>query len=105
MDRYARLDSGTLSLASGNAICRGADALVSRMAGDANGPVFHLQGHHQPRPIALDGTEAERLCWRLLATLAGNGAAGEVLPITVHHGGTVMKARFTLPKAFGRYER
>lgn len=99
LDRYARLDSGTLSLASGECdLAAALDALVSRMAGDANGPVFHLQGHHQPCPIALDGTEAERLCWRLLATLAGNGAAGEVLPITVHHGGTVMKARFTLPK-------
>jgi signal transduction histidine kinase len=67
LDRYARLDSGTLSLASGECdLAAALDALVSRMAGDANGPVFHLQGHHQPCPSLWMGRRQNGsvgVCW------------------------------------------
>lgn len=99
LDRYARLYSGTLALAAGECdLAATLDALAARLRGLENGPVFRLQGHERPCPVALDGTETERLCWRLLATLAGNGAAGEVLPIAMAEAKGAFVARFTLPQ-------
>lgn len=100
LDRYARLDSGTLTLAGGECdLAAALEALVSRFQGDEQGPRFTLSGHGQASPVALDGTEAERLCWRLLATLAGNGAAGEILSVTLERRRGAVQAAFTLPQA------
>lgn len=100
LDRYARLESGSLALARGECdLAAALDVLVSRLASDERGPALRLEGHERPCPVALDGTEAERLCWRLLATLAGNGKAGEAMPIRLEHRGDAVLADFALPQA------
>lgn len=100
LDRYARLESGSLALARGECdLAAALDVLVSRLASDARAPALRLEGHERPRPVALDGTEAERLCWRLLATLAGNGKAGEPMAIRLEHRADTVLAGFTLPQS------
>lgn len=86
LDRFAKLDSGAMDIALGE--CDLGECLAATVArllpidGSA-GAHFRYAGPSHPLPVALAAIEAERLCWRLLATLAGNAAADEVLPVSL----------------------
>lgn len=81
LDRLVRLDGGALSLESG----------ACDLAAIVGMTVAQLQPYTDKResgfaleqegtvPAAMERSEAERLVWRLLATLAGAAAPGEVL--------------------------
>ncbi|MDG6078602.1 sensor histidine kinase [Erythrobacter litoralis] len=97
LDRLARLETGALDLDEG----------TSDFAGIVRDQVAQLQNVLAPRVARLDARfesetatiaiasgEAERMAWRLLATLAGATAAGEriALDLSVHDGRIDFKA-------------
>ena len=87
LDRLARLETGALDIAPGEADL---PALVRRMTQQL-APVLagrdaSLTLAENPSPtllLAIDEDEAEALLWRLLATLAGHCAPDEALAITL----------------------
>lgn len=97
LDRLARLETGALDIASGEADL---PALLRRMTDQlglvlsARGAGFALaEDRGETMLAAMDDEEAEALLWRLLATLAGQCGAGEVLTISltaVFDGPTVL---------------
>jgi two-component system OmpR family sensor kinase len=85
LDRLARLETGVLDIAPGQADLA---ALVRRMTEQlaavltARGAGLALAGDRaETLLLAIDEDEAEALLWRLLATLAGHCAADEMLAI------------------------
>jgi hypothetical protein len=102
LDRFAKLDSGAMDIAPGE--CDLGECLATTVARllpteGAAGAHFRFAGPSHPLPVALAAIEAERLCWRLLATLAGNAGADEVLPVTLTLAGTEAMVRLALPKS------
>lgn len=84
LDRLVKLDSGALELESGE--CDLADIAIATVRQldpymAQRGAGFAFEAAEGTFGIALASVEAERLVWRLLATLAGATAAGEVLRI------------------------
>lgn len=102
LDRLARLETGALDLEPGE----------SDFAAIARHQVAQLQTVLSPRvaridadlgmaraPLALDPAEAERLAWRLLATIAGAVAAGETVTLTLSSNDEQVELAAQLPTA------
>ena len=102
LDRLAKLETGDLDLEKGDA----------DFAAIARKQVAQLQPVLSPRvarfdadlgegraPIGLSQGEAERLAWRLLATLAGTLAAGETVSLKMQTGLEQVEFALTLPAA------
>ena len=102
LDRLARLETGALDLDPGE----------SDFAAIARHQVAQLQTVLSPRvarfdaeladtraPLALDAAEAERLAWRLLATLAGAVSAGEAVALMLTNSGDHVELSAQLPAA------
>lgn len=100
LDRLAKLETGSLELEAGDA----------DFAAIARKQVAQLQPVLSPRvarfdtdlgegraPIALSAAEAERLAWRLLATIAGTLSAGEAVAIKMETGGEQVEFALSLP--------
>ncbi|WP_068080773.1 sensor histidine kinase [Novosphingobium rosa] len=86
LERFARLDSGAMELASG--ACDMAECLtvaLARLAPQARARGLHmaLAGAEAIVPVALPALEAERLVWRLLAALSSHAVAGEQLTVSL----------------------
>jgi signal transduction histidine kinase len=86
LERFARLDSGAMELASG--ACDMAECLkaaLARLAPQAKARGLHLAlaGGEDIMPVALPALEAERLIWRLLAALSSHAVAGERLTVSL----------------------
>lgn len=82
LERLVKLDSGALALDSGECdLLRVIEATIAQLDGfnAARRSGLELDCEEDALPIALAQAEAERLVWRLLATLAGASAPGEVL--------------------------
>lgn len=82
LERLARLETGAMEPESGE--CDFADVLAATIVQleaftGPRGSGFSLRLEEEQPPIALARGEAERLIWRLLATLAAAAAPGEVL--------------------------
>ena len=56
-------------------------------------------GHPGVLPVPLDAAEAERLCWRLLATIAGVAAPGEKLKVRLRRKRQTIRLTIDLPGA------
>lgn len=101
LDRLARLETSAIELEPGETdlteLCRQtsnqlAQVLATRLAGlDFSG------GDWTPQIIAIDTETAEALIWRLLATLGGACAAGEMLNGSVVGDGDFAKLEVELP--------
>ena len=102
LERLARLETDTLELEPGS----------SDFARILKTQVTHLQGVLQPKvarieadlgdrtaPVALAETEAERLAWRLLATLAGSVGAGETIRIELLAQAQCLRLAAEIPAA------
>lgn len=104
LERLARLDSGTLPLDAG--ACDLGEVLGATVA--------QLKAFSQPRrsgftvdidpepataglPVAIAQSEAERLIWRLLATLAGAAAPGEMLKLRARQRDGAARVSVRLP--------
>ena len=102
MDRLARLDSGAMTLDPGT--CDMA-AVTQMLIGQLNAHLgqrssgFDLALDPGVLPVALDASEAERLCWRLLATIAGVAAPGERLKVRLRRKRQTIRLTIELPGA------
>jgi hypothetical protein len=104
LERFARLDGGAMDLAGGRSelasgqcdLAECVAATLARLAPQAQtrGVVLTQSGLPQA-PIALPVVEAERLIWRLLATLSTHAVTGEVL--TMHLAQTRDRVMLDLP--------
>lgn len=107
LERLARLDSGALAFDPG--ACDLADVITATVA--------QLAAFSQPRrsgfvvemesaalPAATDRAEAERLIWRLLATLAGAAAPGEIIRLRARSRDGAVRVSVRLPAALAARE-
>lgn len=84
LDRLARLESGALELDEGSSDIAGILAALIDQIRPALLPrssEINLSGAGQPTVVPLNRNDAERLCWRLMATLAGEASAGEEIGV------------------------
>lgn len=101
LDRLVKLDSGALELESGD--CDLAALVAMTVAqlepyGAQRNSGFALE-QSGVLPVAMAWTEAERLVWRLLATLAGATAPGEVLKLRTRQHGDMARLTLRMPQS------
>lgn len=82
LDRLARLEGGALQLDTGSSelgplLTQTVNRIQPFSAPRKSGFAVHIKD--EPLLVAMDGRDAERLVWRLLATLAASAAPGEIL--------------------------
>ena len=102
LDRLARLDSRTLELETGE--CDLAEIITATVARlqphtTARESGFDLQLCEEPALVPLARIEAERMVWRLLATLAAAAAPGENLRLRLRARGGHIRLKVQLPAA------
>jgi two-component system, OmpR family, sensor kinase len=100
LERLVRLDSGTLELEPGEAdfagiVRRTAAHLDNHTAGRGAG--FDSEIDSGPLPVALAEPEAERIAWRLLATLAGAAGPEERLRLRLRRRRGMARLTVRLP--------
>lgn len=102
LERLARLDSGAMDLEPG--LCDLGDIAVATAARlrphtYARRIFFDVQLGEGPLTVPIAPLEAERLLWRLLATLAGAASPGERLRLRLRRRGDQVRVRLQLPAA------
>ncbi|NBC38067.1 sensor histidine kinase [Novosphingobium sp. FSY-8] len=101
LDRFAKLASGAMELTAGTSdFAEALRATVARLQpqGAAQGPRLTLvEAGAATAPVALDPIEAERLCWRLLATITGNAGAQEEIALRLERAGDAVYLTCALP--------
>jgi len=108
LDRLARLDSGGIALATDGcdlgAIAKATVAQLQAFTGPrSSGFAIETEGDATIE-AALGNADAERLVWRLLATLAASSAPGEILAVNLaQHDGMALMA-LELPAALAALE-
>ena len=109
LERLARLQSGKQELETGD--CDFAAVLVATVDQlghftGARGSGFALvMDSDGPLAIALAREEADRLAWRLLATLAGAASPGEILKLRVMRRGEMAVLAMQLPASLALPEQ
>ena len=102
LDRLVKLDSGAMTLEPGACdLAPILSATIARLAA-YSGPRrsgFTLDGGDAALPVAFAQEEAQRLLWRLLATLAGAAAPGEVLRLRARRRADGVRLTMRLPAA------
>ncbi len=102
LDRLAKLDSGAMELETGETdLASLLEATISQLSAHTapRGSGFSLRIRGDVAQIGLDRTEAERIVWRLLATLAGVSASGEILRLNLETAGEALRLELNLPAA------
>jgi two-component system, OmpR family, sensor kinase len=107
LERLARLDSGAMELDEGEAdlaavLHTTVDQLGAHTAQRGSG--FALKAEADILPVALARLEVERIVWRLLATLAGVAAPGEVLKLKLRGRGNMARLDLALPGVLSRLD-
>ncbi|MFC4296212.1 sensor histidine kinase [Novosphingobium tardum] len=101
IERLVKLETGRNEDMGG--VCDLA-AITQRLVGQL-GPTLDQRGihiafsHPASLPASLDPDEAERLVWRLVATLAGAAQQGETLAVDGSRDRGIITIRFALPTA------
>lgn len=104
LERLARLQTGVIRPEPGACdFAAVAAAAVARLQPqvEARGAKLSLAGPGVPLFVALTQPEAERLCWRLIATLASAAASGEELILRLTGNTSAMELACPLPAALG----
>lgn len=102
LDRLAKLDSGAMELEPGETdLANLLETTVSQLSTHTapRGSGFSLRIRGEAAQIGLERTEAERIVWRLLATLAGVSASGEILRLSLEPAGEWLRLDLNLPAA------
>ncbi|OCC24946.1 hypothetical protein MB02_05735 [Croceicoccus estronivorus] len=100
LDRLARLESGALELDEGSSDLA---AVLSKLAGQLSpalrprGGSINVWGAEDPAMVPLTQDDAERLGWRLLATVAAEASPAEEIDLHVVHEGTRVMFVVELP--------
>ncbi|HEX7752831.1 MAG TPA: histidine kinase dimerization/phospho-acceptor domain-containing protein [Novosphingobium sp.] len=107
LDRLARLDSGAHEMELGESdlvvvFSETAQRLQGFAAARDGG--FELRVEDATLPVALTQGDAERLAWRLLATLAGAAAPGETLRLRLRRRGAEARVSLDLPASLAQSE-
>src|SRR5690606_15238351 len=100
IDRLARLESGALRLDEGQSDFRNAVAGIQRRLDGVLRPRsarIDLAVRGGPFVVAMEETDALQLAWRVLATLAGALAPGEVIDVVLTGDGAEMTIEADLP--------
>ena len=100
LDRLARLESGALELDEGQCDIAAILAMLTEQIRPALLPrssEITVTGTEGPLPVPMAAHDAERLCWRLMATLAGEASAGEEIALHVTHQETGALIAIDLP--------
>lgn len=103
LDRLAKLESAAMELDAGEADMAG---LFTAMAAQleahlrSRSSAFTVWGNDEPALVPLAMPEAEKLAWRLMATLAGAVTAGEQLDLHIVREAERAVFAFELPVAF-----
>ena len=102
IDRLARLESGVLAPVAGRSDMRDvASQLLQRLEGvlRPRSARIELWLNGAAFAIGLDEAEAQQLAWRMLATLAGALAPGEVIDLKLASDGEYLSLTADLPVA------
>jgi len=107
LERLARLESAAMALEPGE--CDLAEVFAATAAQLAThtgqrGSGFRIDTPAAPAPVALARLEAERLAWRLLATLAGTAAPGEALDLSITARDGLCRIAAALPESLARLD-
>ncbi|NCU12300.1 MAG: HAMP domain-containing histidine kinase [Sphingomonadaceae bacterium] len=107
LERLARLDSGAMDLDEGEAdlaavLTTTVEQLGAHTAQRGSG--FALKAESASLPVALARLEVERIVWRLLATLAGVAAPGEVLKLKLRERDGMARLDLNLPGVLGKLD-
>ena len=102
LERLARLESGAMELDQGESdlasLTAGTVAQLSAHTASRNSG-FALKQDDAVLPVALERLELERIVWRLLATLAGTSAPGELLKLRLRAKDGLVRLDVALPAA------
>ncbi|MBC2668626.1 HAMP domain-containing histidine kinase [Novosphingobium piscinae] len=102
LERLARLDSAAMVPETGTSDLAAVLSALMRQLEPFTAPRhsgFVYTGTDQPALVELAPDEAERLGWRLLATLAGATRPGELLDLALQVGGGTLTLTLALPEA------
>ena len=100
LDRMAKLESGALELEEG---CSDMAAILGTLtdlvlpALHSRGSVISVWGGDDPALVPIAQAEAERLAWRLVATIAGEVTAGEQVDVSIAREADVAIFALELP--------
>lgn len=100
LERLARLDSGILELETGTCDFAAVVATSVEQLAPHTGPRssgFSVRIDQSPLHVPLAEIEAERIVWRLLATLAGAAAPGEMLKLRLRARSENLRMTIALP--------
>lgn len=100
LDRLAKLDSGAMELESGETdLAAVVEATVSQLSSHLapRGSGFSLRIRGEQHRVGIDLAEAERIVWRLLATLAGVSGTGEIIKASLDSASGGLSLNLTLP--------
>jgi signal transduction histidine kinase len=100
LERLVKLDSKAMALEPGECdLLPIVSATIAQLEGFTapRRSGFELDCHEPALPVGMARAEAERLVWRLLATLAGATAPGEVLRLRARRRGDDVRLTLRLP--------
>lgn len=100
LDRLARLESGALELEDGTCDIANVLTLLTEQIRPALLPrssEMTISGTSLPAVVPMARNDAERLCWRLMATLAGEASPGEEIGIRLSRDPVQVTLSMDLP--------
>ncbi len=100
LERLARLEAGSIELEPGTCdFAQVARSQLAQLQSVLRPKVARIEADfgHLRTPVGLAETEAERLAWRMLATLAGSVAAGETIKIDLATEGSQLELAADIP--------
>lgn len=100
LERLAKLDGGAIALEEGTTnLTSVVEATVTQLAAHTRqrGSGFALKSEGEALTVPLAQIEVERIVWRLLATLAGVSAPGEVLKLRLRQRHGAVRVDAALP--------